>query len=168
MAQGFTGGLSIPLPLIQGGTNAALTPDNGAVPYSTASAIALLAAAGSSGKALLSGGAGAPTWSTANPITQVVTQTFTSSGTYTPTAGMVFCIVEVQAGGGGGGGTNSASAEPPRQSQIMTRWPPLRETNKRPPSGVKRRDCTACSNRRAGASAAPLAWSNTCTVRSSK
>jgi hypothetical protein len=31
-------------------------------------------------------------------------QTFTSSGTYTPTAGMRFCVVEVQAPGGAGGG----------------------------------------------------------------
>jgi hypothetical protein len=35
---------------------------------------------------------------------EIVVQTFTSNGTYTPTAGMVYAIVEVQAGGGGGGG----------------------------------------------------------------
>lgn len=37
-------------------------------------------------------------------------QIFTSGGTYTPTAGLVNAIVEVQAGGGGGGGTNGAGA----------------------------------------------------------
>lgn len=42
-------------------------------------------------------------------ISQVVTQVFTSSGTYTPTSGMKYCVVEVVGGGGGGGGTQSAS-----------------------------------------------------------
>lgn len=37
-------------------------------------------------------------------INKIVVQKFTSSGTYTPTTGMVYVIVEVQAGGGGGGG----------------------------------------------------------------
>lgn len=41
----------------------------------------------------------------------VVTQIFTTPGayTYTPTAGMVKCIVELQAGGGGSGGVASAA-----------------------------------------------------------
>ena len=43
---------------------AGLTTSNGAIPYSTATAFALLAA-GSSGQLLRSGGVGAPTWSTA-------------------------------------------------------------------------------------------------------
>lgn len=34
----------------------------------------------------------------------VVTQVFTSNGTYTPTSGMLYCIAEVLGGGGGGGG----------------------------------------------------------------
>ena len=41
-----------------------------------------------------------------SPITQVVTQVFTSSSTYTPTTGMLFCDVEVQAPGGGSGGAD--------------------------------------------------------------
>lgn len=36
---------------------------------------------------------------------QIVTQVFTGNGTYTPTSGMKFCIVEVVGGGGGGGGS---------------------------------------------------------------
>lgn len=36
----------------------------------------------------------------------VNTQIFTSSGTYTPTPGMVFCIIECIGGGGGGGGAH--------------------------------------------------------------
>lgn len=40
----------------------------------------------------------------------VVKQIFTSSGTYTPTSGMVYCILECVGGGGAGGGSGSASA----------------------------------------------------------
>lgn len=40
----------------------------------------------------------------------VVTQTFTSNGTYTPTPGMLYCVVEVVGGGGGGGGTSTTGA----------------------------------------------------------
>ncbi len=50
------------LPLANGGTNANLTASNGAVPYSTGSAIALLAP-GTSQNWMLSGGAGAPSFS---------------------------------------------------------------------------------------------------------
>lgn len=38
---------------------------------------------------------------------QVVSQVFTGSGTYTPTAGMKYCIVEMVGGGGGGGGAST-------------------------------------------------------------
>ena len=37
-------------------------------------------------------------------------QTFTSSGTYTPTSGMRHCIIECVGNGGGGGGTATAAA----------------------------------------------------------
>ncbi len=40
----------------------------------------------------------------------VVQQKFTSSGTYTPTLGMKFCIIECVGGGGGGGGAHVNSA----------------------------------------------------------
>ncbi|HXC05148.1 MAG TPA: hypothetical protein VNZ86_10385 [Bacteroidia bacterium] len=67
---------------------------------------------GTSGQVLTSNGAAAlPTWQ-ANPVNSfaVNLQTFTSSGTYTPTSGMVYCIIECVGGGGGGGGSASASA----------------------------------------------------------
>lgn len=51
------------LALANGGTNAALTATAGAVPYSTASALAF-SAVGTSGQVLTSAGAAAPTWST--------------------------------------------------------------------------------------------------------
>lgn len=41
-------------------------------------------------------------------IVSVKKQTFTVSGTYTPSTGMAYCIVEVQAAGGGGGGCSAA------------------------------------------------------------
>ncbi len=40
----------------------------------------------------------------AGSFVSVVTQVFTSSGTYTPTTDMVFAIIECVGGGGGGGG----------------------------------------------------------------
>ena len=40
-------------------------------------------------------------------ISKVKQQIFTSSGTYNPTAGMVYCIVEGVGGGGSGGGATS-------------------------------------------------------------
>ncbi len=40
--------------------------------------------------------------------TSVVVQKFTASGTYTPTAGMLHCIIECIGGGGGGGGTGGS------------------------------------------------------------
>jgi len=42
-------------------------------------------------------------------IDKVAIQKFTTSGTYTPTTGMVFCIVEMVAGGGGGGGVSASN-----------------------------------------------------------
>src|SRR5258706_1789348 len=39
--------------------------------------------------------------------TNVTKQVFTSSGTYTPTSGMLHCIIECIGGGGGGAGTSS-------------------------------------------------------------
>lgn len=41
---------------------------------------------------------------------KVYVQVFTGSGTYTPHAGMVNCIIECLGGGGGGGGTASSNA----------------------------------------------------------
>lgn len=53
--------LTTPLALTSGGTNANLTAVNGGIVYSTASALAV-SSAGISGQALVSGGAGSPTW----------------------------------------------------------------------------------------------------------
>lgn len=42
-------------------------------------------------------------------ITTVNSVLFTTNGTYTPTAGMKYCVIEVIGGGGGGGGVTSAA-----------------------------------------------------------
>lgn len=47
---------------------------------------------------------------TSTAITQIVPQPFSSSGTYTPTPGMKYCIIECWGGGGGGGGANNSGA----------------------------------------------------------
>lgn len=74
-AQSFTGTLS----LAGGGSNASLVAANGAVAYSTATALALTAV-GSSGQLLRSAGAGAPTWTTATfPATTTINQLLYSS-----------------------------------------------------------------------------------------
>lgn len=43
----------------------------------------------------------------ASSINQVAMQVFTVNGTYTPTANMTYCIIEVVGGGGGGGAAGS-------------------------------------------------------------
>lgn len=55
-------------------------------------------------------GAGTLSLQTAKAFSQVVTQIFTGNGTYTPTSGMKYCILEVVGGGGGGGGANATGA----------------------------------------------------------
>lgn len=73
--QSLTGTLT----MAGGGTNASLTAANGAIPYSTASAFALLAA-GTSGQILRSGGAGAPTWTSETfPASTTINQILYSS-----------------------------------------------------------------------------------------
>ncbi len=52
------------VPLNKGGTNAALTANNGGIFYSTASAGAILSGTATAGQLLLSGATAAPTWST--------------------------------------------------------------------------------------------------------
>lgn len=37
----------------------------------------------------------------------IISQVFTSNGTYTPTVGMAYCLIQSIGGGGGGGGTGS-------------------------------------------------------------
>ena len=70
-------------------------------------------APGNSGTVLTSTGTtSAPTFQAAgggSGFTSINVQTFTSDGTYTPTTGMAYCIVEAMGGGGGGGGCDSTN-----------------------------------------------------------
>jgi hypothetical protein len=61
---------------------------------------------GTANQVLTSNGAGMlPTWQSVGLSAFAVNiQTFTTSGTYTPTSGMAYCIVQMVGGGGGGGG----------------------------------------------------------------
>ena len=64
---------------------------------------------------ILASGTTAASWSSdyaANVVgvTSVVKQTFTANGTYTPTLGMLYCIIECWGAGGGGAGQPSAGA----------------------------------------------------------
>jgi hypothetical protein len=60
----LTTGVTGTLPIANGGTNSTSTPTAGTVPYGTGTALAYTSV-GSSGQALLSNGASAPTWGTA-------------------------------------------------------------------------------------------------------
>jgi hypothetical protein len=98
------------LSLALGGTNAALVANNGGIFYSTASAGAILAGTSTAGLALLSGASAAPKWSVSPPITQIIIQSFAAgTSTYTPSAGMQYCNVEIWGPGGGSGGAAAGS-----------------------------------------------------------
>jgi hypothetical protein len=67
---------------------------------------------GTTGQVLVSNGSANPSFQTISSLgfTSINIQTFTASGTYTPTAGMSYCIIEAQGAGGGGGSCASNSA----------------------------------------------------------
>lgn len=70
--------------LADGGTNNSLTADNGAIPYSDASKIALLASTATANQLLMSGSSAAPSWSTATyPATTTINQILYSSAANT-------------------------------------------------------------------------------------
>jgi hypothetical protein len=114
--------------------SALATANNGTLVTSSAGVPSILAGPGTTGKILQSNAAAAPSFSTATypstagtsgnflksdgtnwsssalPVFSVVVQTFTSSGTYTPTSGMKYCTIEVVGGGGGGAASNAPGA----------------------------------------------------------
>lgn len=70
-----------------------------------------VASVGTSGQILTSNGAGAlPTFQAPATFSSINVQVFTSSGTYTPTSGMKYCVIECLGGGGGGGGAAITAA----------------------------------------------------------
>lgn len=94
-----------------GGTGAATLAAHGVVLGNGTGAVAVTGA-GTSGQVLTSNGAAAdPTFqSLASSVVTVKTQILSGSGTYTPSTGMLYCLVRALGGGGGGGGTNGANA----------------------------------------------------------
>lgn len=99
-----------PLPVPNGGTF-----DTSVTPYAVicggttgTAAFQDVGFVGNPGDLLVSNGPGAlPSFQPfggGSGFTTIVTQTFTSSSTYVPTPGMVYCIIECVGGGGGGGG----------------------------------------------------------------
>ena len=62
-----------------------------------------------SGGITTSGSGNTVTISGSGMFNQITNQVFTTSGTYTPTAGMLYCSVQCLGGGGAGGGSQSAS-----------------------------------------------------------
>jgi hypothetical protein len=78
-------------------------------------------------------------WTLANVAAKVYTQVFTNSGTYTPRAGIVNCIIESWGGGGGGGGGRptlplAAYLMPEVGALALTRAPTQRQLKSGPPS----------------------------------
>ncbi len=98
-----------------GGTDVAVTDGGTGLSTLTANNVILgngtsapqFVAPGTSGNVLTSNGT---TWTSSagsSIIKTITVQTFTSSVTYTPTTGMVYCEIEGWGGGGGGGGVSS-------------------------------------------------------------
>lgn len=79
-----------------------------------ANALTNVSGLGTSGQILTSQGTGMPpVWGNApggGGFNTINIQTFPTSGTYTPTANMQYCIVECIGGGGGGGGCSATSS----------------------------------------------------------
>ena len=89
-------------PSVNGKTVGTLTAAGG-IAYATSSTALAAIGAGTAGQALLSGGAGAPTWGEATPFFPLLKlKAFNSSTTYTIAAGKRACIIAIGAGGGGG------------------------------------------------------------------
>ena len=77
---------------------------NNGVLITSSSGIPSLLANGTTGQVLTATTGSPPSWSgSIAGFTSVVMQVFTSSGTYTPTAGMQYCIIQMVGGGGAGG-----------------------------------------------------------------
>jgi hypothetical protein len=85
---------------------------NGVLISSNSNVPSWLANSATAGYVLTANSGAPPSWQTVDVsgITIVDKQVFTASGTYTPTSGMKYCIIEVVGGGGAGGGSSSAAS----------------------------------------------------------
>lgn len=101
---GWTGTLAVG----RGGLGISTTPANGQIPIGNGTNYTAATLTAGTGMAITNGAGSITLDSTA--FTQVVIQVFGADGTYTPTTGMKYCIVEALGGGGGGGGAQTTSA----------------------------------------------------------
>lgn len=105
--------VALPIPVSSGGTgNTTFTAYSVICAGTTATGpFQNVSGLGTAGQVLKSNGAGAlPSWQASGSVFSINIQTFTGSGTYTPTANMIFCIIEAVSGGGGGGSGTFAAA----------------------------------------------------------
>ncbi len=133
ISQGASADPTFGTAVVAGGGTGAVTLTNHGVLIGQATSAIVATAAGTAGQVLQSGGASAdPVYSTATypatagtsgnvltsdgtnfvsqapagggGVAKVLVQTFTSTGTYTPSTGMLYCVIELVGGGGGSGG----------------------------------------------------------------
>jgi hypothetical protein len=110
--------IPFPLPVDNGGTGLdSITPFAVLTGGTTStSPIVPISDLGDIGDVLTSAGPGfPPSFQPSTPplptgFTSINVQTFSSSGIYTPTAGMVYCTIECMGAGGGGGGTITSTS----------------------------------------------------------
>lgn len=98
--------------LIGGASNAAASlgvATNGQLPIGSTGADPVLAAITPGAGISVTNGAGSITIAT-TAFSSINNQVFTTSGTYTPTAGMAYCQIQVVGGGGGAGAANTSGA----------------------------------------------------------
>ena len=108
---GTTETLGGDLVVANGGTGQSSFTANAPIIAGTSSTAALAQVTtglNTAGYVLTANSSGAPTFQAASGgsgFSSINVQTFTTTGTYTPTAGMSYCIVETLGAGGGGGGS---------------------------------------------------------------
>lgn len=96
------------LPLANGGTGANLTADLGAIPYSTASALGLLAHTATANLPLLSGSSAAPTWAAVSyPTVGVSGGVAYFSSTSTMASSVLLGVNQLMLGGGAAAGPSA-------------------------------------------------------------
>jgi hypothetical protein len=89
-----------------------LATANNGVNITGTTGIPSVLAAGTTGQVLIATTGSPPSWGSApagSGVNKVIRQVFVATGTYTPSANMLYCDVEVVGGGGGGGGFSTAA-----------------------------------------------------------
>ena len=98
------------LAVANGGTGITSTPANGAIPIGNGSTYSAATLTAGSGISITNGAGSISVAATGQAGRLLNVQVFTSSGTYTRTAGVASAVALAVGGGGGGKGSNGASA----------------------------------------------------------